>query len=182
MTTDTSSTLLRALAHPLRVRLLMKLREGPATSAILARHTGQTRGNVSYHLRALAEAGAIAEDPEHGTERERWWRVTVPPEIDALALIGGEGVEDAAEALTTERGRRLARFGARLSADEVPSARVAATRLSELRLSLSASQQATLVAELDAVLASWEHVENQATDDGERVEIQLAVFSVASDE
>lgn len=181
MAPETSPSVLRALAHPLRVRLLMALRAGPATSAMLARHTGQTRGNVSYHLRSLAQAELIEDDPGQGTERERWWRLIALPEVDALGLTGGAGVAAAAEAVGVERGRHLSRFAARLSAGDVSAARTAAARVSELRVNISAGWQAELVAELDAVLARWELAEDQP-DDGEAVEVQLAVFSVPQDD
>lgn len=181
MAPETSLSVLRALAHPLRVQLLMKLREGPATSAMLARGTGQTRGNTSYHLRALAQAELIEDDLDRGTERERWWRLVMLPEVDALGLTGGAGAAAAAEAVGRERGRRLSGFAARLSAGDVSTARTTAARVSELRLSLSADRQAELVAELDAVLDRWEHTEDEPGD-GEVVEVQLAVFSVPKDD
>ncbi len=66
---------LRALAHPLRLRLLDLLRmDGPATATKLAERVGETSGNVSWHLRQLAAAGFIEEDSERGNRRERWWR------------------------------------------------------------------------------------------------------------
>lgn len=66
---------LRALAHPLRARLLGALRlEGPATATALARRLGTNSGATSYHLRQLEEAGLVAEDAELGSARERWWR------------------------------------------------------------------------------------------------------------
>lgn len=182
MTPQTSPILLRALAHPLRVRLLTELRKGPATCAMLARRTEQTRGNVSYHLRSLARAELIEDDLGEGTERERWWRLIALPEIDALSLNGGEGVTEAAEAVTLERGRRLARFAARLASGDVSPDRVAATRLSEMRFNISADRQAELVAELDAVLTRWERAAGEPGDDGEVVEVQLAIFSVARDD
>jgi DNA-binding transcriptional ArsR family regulator len=66
---------LRALAHPVRVKLLGLLRiEGPATATGLAEHLGLNSGATSYHLRQLAGAGFIVEDSERGTGRDRWWR------------------------------------------------------------------------------------------------------------
>ncbi|MFC7218512.1 ArsR/SmtB family transcription factor [Streptomyces polyrhachis] len=66
---------LRALAHPLRMRLLAALRQyGPATASRLGERLGESSGSTSYHLRQLAAAGLIEDDPEHGTGRERWWR------------------------------------------------------------------------------------------------------------
>ncbi len=64
----------RALAHPLRLRLLDLLRfDGPATATILARRLGESSGSTSYHLRQLARHGYIENLPRQGG-RERWWR------------------------------------------------------------------------------------------------------------
>jgi DNA-binding transcriptional ArsR family regulator len=66
---------LRVLAHPLRVRLLSALRlYGPATASQLAARLAESSGATSYHLRRLALHGFVAEEPELGTRRERWWR------------------------------------------------------------------------------------------------------------
>ncbi|GAB2804968.1 ArsR/SmtB family transcription factor [Streptomyces daliensis] len=66
---------LRAVAHPLRMRLLGSLREyGPATASQLAARLGESSGATSYHLRQLAEYGFVRDDPERGTGRERWWK------------------------------------------------------------------------------------------------------------
>ncbi|WP_185994392.1 winged helix-turn-helix domain-containing protein [Nocardioides campestrisoli] len=66
---------LAALSHPLRARLLSLLRiEGPSTASGLAERLGESSGLTSYHLRKLADAGLIEEDPERGSRRERWWR------------------------------------------------------------------------------------------------------------
>ena len=48
---------LRALSHPLRLRIVEVLREGPATASALGRRLGESSGATSYHLRALAKAG-----------------------------------------------------------------------------------------------------------------------------
>ncbi|NEE00002.1 ArsR/SmtB family transcription factor [Phytoactinopolyspora halotolerans] len=66
---------LRAVAHPVRLRILGLLRvEGPATATTLAVKLGLNSGATSYHLRQLAAGGLIAEDEERGTGRDRWWR------------------------------------------------------------------------------------------------------------
>lgn len=67
---------LRALRHPLRKRIMRVLnRDGPATATSLARVLDENTGATSYHLRQLAAYGFVEEAPEHGTGRERWWRV-----------------------------------------------------------------------------------------------------------
>jgi len=66
---------LKAYAHPLRIAILRYLNDhGPATATTLARHLGESTGQTSYHLRQLARHGIVADVPERGTGRERWWR------------------------------------------------------------------------------------------------------------
>jgi DNA-binding transcriptional ArsR family regulator len=71
----TDPRVLKAVAHPLRGRLLALLRfDGPATATELARKVGANSGLTSYHLRELAKYGFIEEDPERRDARERRWR------------------------------------------------------------------------------------------------------------
>ena len=69
---------MRALAHPLRMRILELLAQSPSTATLLAREIGESTGSTSYHLRALARAGLIEEDADRGSGRERWWRRRPP--------------------------------------------------------------------------------------------------------
>lgn len=65
----------RALAHPLRMRLLAALRlDGPATASELGRRLAESSGSTSYHLRQLARYGFIAEDTAQPSRREKRWR------------------------------------------------------------------------------------------------------------
>lgn len=66
---------MRALAHPVRLRLLRHLRHrGPATATMLGAALGESPASASYHLRQLAALGFIEELAERGNRRERWWR------------------------------------------------------------------------------------------------------------
>ncbi|MDF5758160.1 helix-turn-helix domain-containing protein [Spongiactinospora sp. TRM90649] len=65
---------IKALANPIRQRILEHLRDGPATSTTLARALGITTGGTSYNLRVLARHGLVEEVPELAHGRERWWR------------------------------------------------------------------------------------------------------------
>jgi DNA-binding transcriptional ArsR family regulator len=66
---------LRALAHPVRLRMLGMLRiDGPATATTLATRLGLNTGATSYHLRQLAQHGFIVDDNSQGNGRERWWK------------------------------------------------------------------------------------------------------------
>ncbi|MFI9005871.1 ArsR/SmtB family transcription factor [Actinosynnema sp. NPDC053489] len=50
---------LRALAHPLGLRILSLLAGSAMSAAEVAREIGGTQANVSYHLRTLREAGLV---------------------------------------------------------------------------------------------------------------------------
>ena len=66
---------MRALAHPLRMRLLEALAaEGSATATRCAEMLSDTASNCSFHLRTLAKYGFIERVP--GSGRERPWRLT----------------------------------------------------------------------------------------------------------
>lgn len=65
---------LKALGHPIRVRIFDYLTQfGPQTASSLAARLGESSGSTSYHLRALARHHLVAELPERGSGRERWW-------------------------------------------------------------------------------------------------------------
>jgi DNA-binding transcriptional ArsR family regulator len=89
------TTALKALAHPVRVRMLGLLRiHGPATATSLAARLKLNSGATSYHLRQLAEHGFIEEAGDLGNRRERWWRAA--HESTNVDIRGSEG--EAAEA------------------------------------------------------------------------------------
>jgi DNA-binding transcriptional ArsR family regulator len=63
----------KALGHPLRHRMLVALRQRPATLAQLATAFGAPKGTVGYHAKVLLDAGLIrvahARQVRGGTER-----------------------------------------------------------------------------------------------------------------
>lgn len=88
----TDPAALRALAHPLRQRILRVLAEnGPATATALAARLDENTGATSYHLRQLAEHGFIEEAPELAKGKERWWRS--PPKDLRYRLDKGQPPE-----------------------------------------------------------------------------------------
>jgi DNA-binding transcriptional ArsR family regulator len=50
---------LRAMAHPVRLRIMSLLTAAPMTAAEVGRELGLTHANASYHLRNLLTAGLI---------------------------------------------------------------------------------------------------------------------------
>ncbi|MFI9009880.1 ArsR/SmtB family transcription factor [Actinosynnema sp. NPDC053489] len=66
---------LRALSHPLRVRLMELLaQEGQLTATEAATALGTTPANCSFHLRLLARHGFV-EEADGGVGRQRPWRL-----------------------------------------------------------------------------------------------------------
>ncbi|MGV8884826.1 MAG: ArsR/SmtB family transcription factor [Microbacteriaceae bacterium] len=65
---------LKALAHPLRVKIVDTLSTyGSFTASGLAERLGESSGAMSYHLRQLEKHNFVREVEEKGTGRERWW-------------------------------------------------------------------------------------------------------------
>lgn len=92
---------LRAVAHPVRNRILTELgAAGPMRAADLARELGIPANQASFHLRQLAKYGLIEEDPDAGRDkRDRVWRLVSPDgvSIDLGALRRTPGGDAAAE-------------------------------------------------------------------------------------
>jgi len=66
---------LKAMAHPVRLRLIGLLRhDGPSTASALAERLGLNSGVTSYHLRQLAKHGYVVDDESRGNGRDRWWK------------------------------------------------------------------------------------------------------------
>jgi DNA-binding transcriptional ArsR family regulator len=81
---EVDQRLVKALGHPLRVRLLQILNERVASPNELAKETGEPLGNVSYHVRLLADLACIElvrTAPRRGAV-EHYYRATVPPWFD----------------------------------------------------------------------------------------------------
>ncbi|NUT35667.1 MAG: helix-turn-helix domain-containing protein [Hamadaea sp.] len=65
---------LKALAHPLRLKILEELAlRGPMTATAVAERIGDSAANCSWHLRQLAKYGYV-DDAEGGTGRQRPWK------------------------------------------------------------------------------------------------------------
>jgi DNA-binding transcriptional ArsR family regulator len=67
---------LRAIAHPVRTRILDELEaSGPVRAADIARDLGIPANQASFHLRQLAKYGLVEEAPEEARDkRDRVWR------------------------------------------------------------------------------------------------------------
>jgi DNA-binding transcriptional ArsR family regulator len=92
--------MLRALAHPARIKILTFLAtEGPATATECAAVAGLSPSACSYHLRALAQYGFVEEDRDSATDgRQRPWRCRmISLQWDSKAVPGMELAEQLLE-------------------------------------------------------------------------------------
>jgi DNA-binding transcriptional ArsR family regulator len=166
---------LRALAHPLRNRLLGQLRlNGPATASQLGRVVGESSGATSYHLRQLAEYGFVAEVEGQGTARERWWRarhrMTSWQAADLLAQEGGSEVQDEMTRLQIDQHARV--LDAWHTQKEALGPEWAAVAsLNDHGMRLRPEQARALADELNAVLDRWmtEHSDDRPVEGTEMV-------------
>lgn len=150
---------LRALAHPLRNRLLGLLRlHGPSTATLLAEQVGESSGSTSYHLRQLADYGFVEDAGGLGTGRERWWRarhrMTSWEDADLADQDGGREVRGEMTRL------QLAGHARVLQAWQAQQAALgeqwaSAGSLNDYALRLTPDQARELAEELTDVLDRW---------------------------
>lgn len=174
---------LKAIAHPLRARILAALRtDGPATASGLAQRFTTNTGQTSYHLRVLAEAGLVAEDTERGTARERWWcsvhRVT---QIEARDFADDPGAMERLRWLRSEGARLQDRAYARFldEAEQYGPDWEAAAGVSDWVLHLTADELDELQRELAEVVQRWAGDRPRAggaAPDEEPVHLHLRAF------
>ena|SRR5690554_481510 len=179
---------MRALAHPVRIRILGLLRaDGPQTSTTLAKTLGLNSGATSYHLRQLAEQGLIQEATDLGSGRERWWRTPSRQTFLNRTLLKGEDDTEAAMAYMRAAGlfygEHLMRAIEHAAVRQDEWRRV--TSFSDFLFLLTHDEASRLVDELHAVLDRYRPLHRQSTEPtptGARVfEIQLHAYPRETD-
>ena len=171
-----SHSALRALAHPVRLRMLGLLRsEGPATATTLAVRLGLNTGATSYHLRQLAQHGFIEEDSARGNARDRWWRAAHQATTTAPEAPGDtEGAElldaylQAVAVVLTEQLQRAIEERSLL-----PDEWRAASEFSDFVIRLTPGRARALQDALQAMILAEEDEEG---DDARELVIQLTAF------
>jgi DNA-binding transcriptional ArsR family regulator len=110
MTTNTQEELrnLRAIAHPLRMRILSLVTALAMSAAEVARELGETQANVSYHLRRLHEAGLLRIAEEVSIRGGRAKRYRHDPDSGEGLTPDFEGHLAVAAVLGEELRRRTA--------------------------------------------------------------------------
>lgn len=169
---------LKALTHPIRVRMLRELRlDGPATATLLAKRLGESSGVTSYHLRQLEKHGFVEDVPESGNGRERWWRAASyghhvateryldDPESAAVVSLY--------EAAIVEQYALAAREWVATQADW-PTEWVEGSALNDYRLRLTPARLRRLSESVDALIR--EFYDDPAADGDEQVTVVFQAF------
>lgn len=181
---------LKALAHPLRVRILHVLTtRGPQTASSLASELGESTGSTSYHLRQLQAKGFIAEDPSLGTARERWWRRDVEPvQVRSRELAHepeGRAASAAVLSAWTQHDSVLLRAFVATGQERYDESTLDAARVSSRSASMSAGELRRLtrdvhrlIQERVAAAAVARTAEPDAADAIHRIQIQFNAFPI----
>jgi DNA-binding transcriptional ArsR family regulator len=151
---------MRALAHPLRLRILGMLRTGgPHSVGMLVQATGAASGSISYHLGTLAKHGFVVPAPERERDgRERWWKsaheMTV---MHAEDYLGDPDRREAAEAMrrTVLESYHRELLDALDAEIALEPEWVAASDSSDAGGHLTLAEMRELAAELGAVREKW---------------------------
>ncbi|MFT4283738.1 MAG: helix-turn-helix domain-containing protein [Protaetiibacter sp.] len=174
---------LRALAHPLRVRILDELSAyGPLTASGLAERLGESSGATSYHLRQLEKHGLVREDVARGDRRERWWErrpgsIATP---EARRLPTGSAERLAARLVDDEwmRGREKNLHDFLAEGESVfDDEWLDAASFDTINLRFTAEQLHSFVADVDVVLRKYIAAYKATPSPGSRpVQIHLNAF------
>ncbi|WP_417511376.1 ArsR/SmtB family transcription factor [Microbacterium sp.] len=173
---------LRALSHPLRVRIFDILaQEGPQTASTLAEILGESSGATSYHLRSLARHDLIRELEGDRGGRERWWER--PPGgiiYDSRAVQGSPAGEAALQVAVAEAMRRrhdelMEFFSGRI--DQEPTEWVDASASMTSGISMTAAQTAELIKKIEAVIdEAADAYRDQKGEGVRRVSVRADIF------
>jgi DNA-binding transcriptional ArsR family regulator len=172
---------LKALAHPLRMRIVGSLRhDGPATATLLGTRLGESSGLTSYHVRVLAENGFVEEAADRGTGRERWWQAAQdmtswrpedfrddPDEREAEEWVTGYAARRGMEWLDEWLHRR----------PDAEPAWVDAADTSDYFLTLTPGQLRTLMAEISELVLRHRDQSLAAEPDDARRSVTLLTYA-----
>jgi DNA-binding transcriptional ArsR family regulator len=149
---------IRVLAHPLRSRLLSKLRiDGPATATELATEFATNTGATSYHLRALESVGLVTDTGEGAGKRRLWKASTQYHSWTNSAFAGDDDTRTALDWLQRSYIRQFAERAERWldAAEGWPAEWVDALGLSDTFVTVTPEQLGQLNAELDELAAKY---------------------------
>jgi DNA-binding transcriptional ArsR family regulator len=149
--------ILRAIAHPVRNRILTELTaSGSMRAADLARELDIPANQASFHLRQLAKYGLVEEDPDAARDkRDRVWR----PTSDHGLMVRLDDIEKApgGKAAAAVFRQNAASWGYAVIDAAYGGVREPDTlrTVNESAIKLTQEEAGQLAEELDAVIATW---------------------------
>jgi DNA-binding transcriptional ArsR family regulator len=172
-------TVLRAIAHPLRNRILAELRaSGPMRAADVARLLDVPANQASFHLRQLAKYGLIEDDADAARDRrDRVWRLTDLAELD-IDVGELERAPGGAAAVAVFRRNSAAwhhHVVDRAYAPRDDAGDHGHRSVSESALRLTAEEARELTAEVGEVLTRWHDRTQGRAADGRRTYLHLGI-------
>jgi DNA-binding transcriptional ArsR family regulator len=184
----TDPSLAKALAHPLRTRILSALEDRTASPSQLAAELGAPLGVVSYHVRRLAALRflkLVKRVPRRGAV-EHYYTAVAGPHITDAAWGSTPGIAKQAMISTvlTNIGRRAADAATTGGFDDAQS------HISRSPMVLDQRGWAAVARELDAVLKRVKTIEAESAErlvredhaDEQRAEVVLMLFRTLSPE
>ncbi|WP_032402786.1 helix-turn-helix domain-containing protein [Rhodococcoides fascians] len=173
---------LKALTHPIRLRLLYALRANKSMTATqLGDLVDESPASVSYHLRKLAEHGFVKEVENGSDKRQRWWS-----EANEEGFSWSENdFSDSPESLSVAKASKdswLAHQWSRLRDFDRTSESwgpewVSAAFSSDDVLRLTAEETKQMGTEMRAVIDKWRrHGENATSGEREHVMVLMHGF------
>jgi DNA-binding transcriptional ArsR family regulator len=167
----------KVLAHPLRSRVLSRLRTaGPATATDLAAALSTNTGATSYHLRKLESVGLVT-DTGNGEGKRRLWRATT--DFHSWTNSAFRDDEDASTALDWLQRDYVRHFAERAerwldAASGWPAEWVDVLGLNDTFVTVTPEQMGELQQRMDALIAEF-----RAIGEGDVRARRIAVYSYA---
>ena len=169
--------LLRAIAHPVRNRILAELSAtGTMRAADVARELEIPANQASFHLRQLAKYGLVVEAPDEARDkRDRVWKVAEERGMrvnlaELEASPGGKAAVSVFVRTAIAKGYRTIEQAYATSADEGTVRTV-----TDQSLRLTKAEAGELAAELDQVLQTWAARTRGRSDERRTYQLFLAL-------
>jgi len=149
---------MKALSHPVRLRILASLQSGgPATATLLAPVVGASPSVVSWHLRHLSSFGLVRDAQVSGSDgRQRWWEAVARG--FRFAMPEDEGARASFDALSAQMFQQYEHLPRQWLRDVAPALDERWVRLAGLantRIVVTPDELAAIDAAVEEVLAPF---------------------------
>ncbi|MFN8193068.1 MAG: helix-turn-helix domain-containing protein [Nocardioidaceae bacterium] len=169
---------LRAIAHPVRNRILLEIEAaGPMRAADIAQALGVPANQASFHLRQLAKYGVVEEAPDQARDRrDRVWRLSSGEQLrlDVSGIESSPGGKAAVSVWARQaeaRAHQVVQSAFTLRHAEGTSAVIV-----EGSVRLSRDEARQFGSELDELVEAWMARTRGADDGVERETYQVLTF------